>query len=76
MTLCGLNCGDSALCPLVSVVASFRNVTNDPVPFALYDGPAARDRADARRGFNEADAKATQVVVADATKLIGKLLGK
>jgi hypothetical protein len=46
------------------------------VPFALYEGPATRDRADARRGFNEADAKATQVVLADATKLIGKLLGK
>jgi hypothetical protein len=50
--------------------------TNDPVPFALYEGPAPRGRAEADRGFNEADAQATRTVLADATKLIGKLLGK
>jgi 2,3-bisphosphoglycerate-independent phosphoglycerate mutase len=64
-----------AVCNHATPVA-LRRHTNDPVPFALYDGPAARDRTDPRRGFNEADAKATQVVLADATKLIGKLLGK
>ena len=64
-----------AVCNHATPVA-LRRHTNDPVPFALYEGPATRDRADARRGFNEADAKATQVVLADATKLIGKLIGK
>ena len=64
-----------AVCNHATPVA-LRRHTNDPVPFALYEGPATRDRADARRGFNEADAKATQVVLADATKLIGKLIGR
>ena len=64
-----------AVCNHATPVA-LRRHTNDPVPFALYEGPTTRDRADARRGFNEADAQAAKVVLADATKLIGKLLGK
>jgi 2,3-bisphosphoglycerate-independent phosphoglycerate mutase len=55
---------------------SLRRHTDDPVPFVVYEGPAARDRGDVGRGFNEADAQATKTVLADATKLIGKLLGK
>ncbi|MEK7797538.1 MAG: phosphoglycerate mutase, partial [Nitrospirota bacterium] len=64
-----------AVCNHATPVA-LRCHTNDPVPFALYEGPASRARADADRGFNEADAQATKTMLADATKLMGKLLGK
>ena len=64
-----------AVCNHATPVA-LRCHTNEPVPFALYEGPASRDRADAAHGFNEADARATKTVLADATKLIGKLIGK
>jgi len=64
-----------AVCNHATPVA-LRRHTDDPVPFALYEGPAARARADAGRGFNEADARAAKTVLADATKLLGKLLGK
>lgn len=64
-----------AVCNHATPVA-LRCHTNDPVPFVLYEGPASRTRAGADRGFNEADAQATKTVLADATKLMGKLLGK
>ena len=64
-----------AVCNHATPVALKRH-TDDPVPFALYEGPVVGDRADVGRGFNEADAKATQTVLADATKLMGKLIGR
>jgi 2,3-bisphosphoglycerate-independent phosphoglycerate mutase len=64
-----------ALCNHATPVA-LRRHTDEPVPFALYEGPVARDRVDIGRGFNEVDAKATQMILSDATKLIGKLIGK
>ena len=64
-----------AVCNHATSVA-LRCHTNDPVPFAVYEGPKAGGRAEADRGFNEADAQATKTLLADATKLIGKLIGK
>ncbi len=64
-----------AVCNHATPVA-LRSHTDDLVPFALYAGPAAKDRADVARGFNEPDAQAAKTVLADATKLIGKLIGK
>ncbi len=64
-----------AVCNHATPVA-LRRHTADPVPFALYEGPVEGDRADLGRGFNEADATATQMVLADATKLMGRLIGK
>jgi len=55
---------------------SLRHHTSDPVPFALYEGPVVGECAKVERGFNEADAQATNTVLADATKLMGKLIGK
>jgi 2,3-bisphosphoglycerate-independent phosphoglycerate mutase len=64
-----------AVCNHATPVAIKRH-TNEPVPYALYAGPVTQDRADVGRGFNEVDASATQVVLADATKLMGTLIGK
>ena len=64
-----------AVCNHATPVA-LRHHTDDPVPFVVYEGPTAVDRTDTGRGFNEVDAKATQTFLADATKLMGKLVGK
>ena len=64
-----------ALCNHATPVA-LRRHTDEPVPFALYEGPVPKDRTGAGRGFNEADAKATQMILNDATKLMGKLIGR
>jgi 2,3-bisphosphoglycerate-independent phosphoglycerate mutase len=53
-----------------------RRHTDEAVPFALYEGPVGASKSGADRGFNEADAKASNILLQDATKLIGKLIGK
>lgn len=64
-----------AVCNHATPVA-LRRHTDEAVPYALYEGPVTRDMTGKGRGFNEVDAKATEVVLTDATKLMGKLIGK
>jgi 2,3-bisphosphoglycerate-independent phosphoglycerate mutase len=55
---------------------ALRRHTDEPVPFALFEGPVHKDDTKQERGFDEIDAKLTRVLQEDATKLIGKLLSK
>jgi len=55
---------------------ALRQHTSEPVPYVLFEGPGRQDKTGTDRGFNEIDAKTTGVQLEDATKLIGKLLGK
>ena len=55
---------------------ALRHHTDEPVPYALFEGPAYKDETRQERGFDEIDAKLTRVLQEDATKLIGKLLSK
>lgn len=64
-----------AVCNHATPVALKRH-TDEPVPYVLYAGPVTQDHADGGRRFNEVDASATQVLIADATKLMGRLIGK
>lgn len=64
-----------AVCNHATPVAMKRH-TDEPVPYALYAGPVTQDHPDGGRGFNEVDALATRVFLADATKLMGKLIRK
>jgi 2,3-bisphosphoglycerate-independent phosphoglycerate mutase len=54
---------------------ALRQHTDEAVPYVLFQGPS-RDDKKAEQGFNEVDAKAAGMHVDDATKLIGRLLGK
>jgi 2,3-bisphosphoglycerate-independent phosphoglycerate mutase len=54
---------------------ALRKHTADPVPYVLFQGPSCEDKKE-DQGFNELDAKAADLRLDDATKLIGRLLAK